>query len=223
MKIGIITDVHGRYDTLRLVLERLSTCGAIINLGDVADFSPKVNECYDLLKQKNIINCIGNHEQEVLSAAGEDDIVLLDAEGNERSQDFGVSEENKRFIRTWKTGLLINKDGLACHFAHGRKVKHGSTFTFEYLIEGNAAEHLAATNAQIAFCGHLHRGQAITDNGNGVFSVQEVESTTRIKLQSDVKYGFNVGMLSKGHTLNYAVLDTTEKQLDVVTSVPTLQ
>jgi len=103
MKIGIIADIHGRYEALVEVLRRLGSAGAIINLGDVADFTSQVNACYDLLKQKKIINLIGNHEQEVLltaNANGDDDIVFLDAEGNAQSQDFGVNESNKQFIKT---------------------------------------------------------------------------------------------------------------------------
>lgn len=222
MKIGIITDIHGRYEALKEVLIRLDGVGAIFQLGDVADFTPEVNVCYDLLKRKNILNLIGNHEQEVLTTADdcEEQVILLDDSGQERSQDFGVNEENKRFIKTFKTGLAIEKGGLRCHFSHCRKVKTGSSFTFEYLTELNLGEHYAASKAAISFCGHLHRTQVIEMNGIGVAAIREIERTTAVQLRPNTIYGFNVGMLSRNKSnsarLQYAVLDTAKKEVMLI-------
>jgi predicted phosphodiesterase len=221
MKIGIITDIHGRYEALVEVLHRLQGMGAIINLGDVADFSPRVNDCYDLLKQKKIVNLIGNHEQEVLSAGEEAEIELLDDEGNVLSQDFGVNEENKQFIRnSFKLGMSVKKDGLTCHFSHGHRVTSGRTFTFEYLSDMNIPRHYEFHKANINFCGHLHRSQLIEMHDKGAISVREVESSTVVRLDPGIIYGFNVGMLSrekeKSGRLWYAVLDTDEKTVEYV-------
>jgi predicted phosphodiesterase len=221
MKIGIITDIHGRYEALVEVLHRLHDMGAIINLGDVADFSSRVNDCYDLLKQKKILNLIGNHEQEVLSTGDEAEIELLDETGNVLSQDFGVNEENKQFIRnSFKLGMSIKKDGLTCHFSHGHRVTTGRTFTFEYLSDVNIPRHYEFHKANINFCGHLHKSQLIEVHDKGVTSIQEVECSTIVRLYPSIIYGFNVGMLSRGKEksgrLRYAVLNTNEKTVEYV-------
>lgn len=222
MKIGTIADIHGRYEALAEVLRRLGSAGAIINLGDVADFTPQVNACYDLLKQRKIVNLIGNHEQEVLSTApDQDDIVLLDGNGEALSQDFGVNEENKQFIKAqFKLGMSIDKDGLKCHFSHGHKVRHGGSVAFEYLSDTNIRSHFETYKAPVSFCGHLHRSQMIEMDGTGLARITEIEECTLIKLDPKIVYGFNVGMLSRkkgvSGCLHYAVLDTVAKTVEYV-------
>ncbi len=219
MKTGIIADIHGRYEALREALARLSSVDAIVNLGDVADYSPHVNECYDLLKRPDIVNLLGNHEQEVLASvsADPDTPVLLDSDGTPLPPDFGVSEKNKAFIRTFRAHLAILKDGLRVHFAHGYTAKRGERVVFDYLSEGNLLTLAAQTQAKVHFCGHLHISQAIEASPDGQATLRDVEGNAEISIAPDTIYGINVGMLSGNPSnptrVQWAVLDTLAKTI----------
>ena len=223
MRIGIIADVHGRLESLREVLRRLDAVELIVNLGDVATFSDHVNECYELLKQDRIVNLIGNHEQDVLAIPGvDDDVLVLDDMGNVLHEDFGVTEGNKRFIRTFKMELSINADGLSCHFSHGHEVRSGRRVRFDHLSETNLEEHFALHKTRVNFCGHLHRSEAIELDGRGVRPAREIERTTTIELAPHVVYGLNVGMLCyyRDNTVRlcYAILDTLARTVAFIFS-----
>lgn len=62
--IAIVSDIHGNYPALRAVLSEIEKvgCDGIISLGDVAGYYGQINECIDLLREKNVINIMGNHD-----------------------------------------------------------------------------------------------------------------------------------------------------------------
>lgn len=62
--IAIISDIHGNYPALKAVLDEIEKidCESVISLGDVAGYYCQINECIDLLRQKNIPNIMGNHD-----------------------------------------------------------------------------------------------------------------------------------------------------------------
>ena len=62
--IGIISDVHGNYPALVAVLEELDKAGCkkIISLGDVSGYYCMINECIQELRQREIVNIMGNHD-----------------------------------------------------------------------------------------------------------------------------------------------------------------
>lgn len=62
--IGIISDIHGNYPALIAVLYELDRigCKKIISLGDVCGYYCMVRECIRELRQRNIVNIMGNHD-----------------------------------------------------------------------------------------------------------------------------------------------------------------
>lgn len=67
--IAIISDIHGNFPALRAVMAKIEMSGyeRIISLGDVAGYYCQVNECIDLLRQKNVINIMGNHDYYIVN------------------------------------------------------------------------------------------------------------------------------------------------------------
>lgn len=61
---GLISDIHGNAAALRAVLAELDRLGVvdILCLGDVAGYGPQVNECCDILRSRNILTLMGNHD-----------------------------------------------------------------------------------------------------------------------------------------------------------------
>ena len=66
--IGIISDIHGNYPALSAVLEKLDKAGCrkIISLGDVSGYYCMVNECIQELRERGIVNIMGNHDSYIV-------------------------------------------------------------------------------------------------------------------------------------------------------------
>ena len=69
MKIGLIADIHGNYEALKVVLGALDEMGVseIYCLGDVVGYYFQVNECCDELRTRQIPCVMGNHDWYVAS------------------------------------------------------------------------------------------------------------------------------------------------------------
>ncbi len=63
-RVGLVADIHGNFPALLAVMEALDTIGVdqIFCLGDTAGYYPQVNECIDLLRERNISSVMGNHD-----------------------------------------------------------------------------------------------------------------------------------------------------------------
>src|SRR5438067_8393922 len=70
--IALISDVHGNYPALHAVLEAIDglDCERIISLGDVAGYYCFLNECIETLRERGIVNLLGNHDQYLLEGTG---------------------------------------------------------------------------------------------------------------------------------------------------------
>ena len=66
--IAIVSDIHGNLPALESVLNDLEKYDTekIISLGDVSGYYPFINEVIDILKDKNVINLIGNHDRYII-------------------------------------------------------------------------------------------------------------------------------------------------------------
>ena len=64
MKIGFISDIHGNYEALKEVLQRLDALGVkhIYCAGDTVGYYSQVNECCRELVSRNIPAVMGNHD-----------------------------------------------------------------------------------------------------------------------------------------------------------------
>lgn len=113
--IAIISDIHGNLPALKSVLEDIDRqkCDKIISLGDVAGYYCQINECIQLLRERHIVNILGNH-----------DYYLISGEGCPRSgtankclqyQKDIISKENMRWLKS--SPQFIDDDYFS--FRHG--------------------------------------------------------------------------------------------------------
>lgn len=70
--IAIISDVHGNLPALKAVLEKIDAlgCETVISLGDVVGYYAQPGECIDLLRDRGIVNILGNHDHYIVSGEG---------------------------------------------------------------------------------------------------------------------------------------------------------
>ena len=61
---AIISDIHANYSALESTMSYIDHLGIsdIICLGDIAGYHTEINECIDLLRERNIVCVMGNHD-----------------------------------------------------------------------------------------------------------------------------------------------------------------
>jgi putative phosphoesterase len=62
--IAIISDIHGNFEALKVVLEKIDRLGIsdVFCLGDVVGYYSQVNECCNELKKRSVSCVMGNHD-----------------------------------------------------------------------------------------------------------------------------------------------------------------
>ena len=71
MKIAIISDIHGNLEGLTKAFEIIDAKGVehVYCLGDIIGYGANPNECISMLRSRNVLSTIGNHDQAVIDAA----------------------------------------------------------------------------------------------------------------------------------------------------------
>jgi len=101
MKIGIISDIHGNSEALKVVLEKLTKCERILCAGDLTGYYPDFNKVIDVVKNDpRITSILGNH-----------DIYHL--------KDKNITSVNRKYLRGLKDSLILNIDNLKIGLFHG--------------------------------------------------------------------------------------------------------
>lgn len=70
--IAIISDIHGNLPALRSVLAGIDAigCERILSLGDVVGYYAQPGPCIDALRERGIVNILGNHDHYIVSGEG---------------------------------------------------------------------------------------------------------------------------------------------------------
>lgn len=68
MKIGIISDIHGNLEALEEAFSNISerNVDTIVCLGDLTGYGPYPNEVVEFIREKHILNILGNYDAAVL-------------------------------------------------------------------------------------------------------------------------------------------------------------
>ena len=113
-KLAVISDIHGNYPALRSVFNDIDKAGIsdIICLGDIVGYYCQVNECIDLIRKREILCLMGNHDYYMVSGT------YCDSRTVRMCIDF-----QKTIIRQdnleWLTTLSPKHDTETISFRHG--------------------------------------------------------------------------------------------------------
>jgi putative phosphoesterase len=145
--IAIISDIHGNYPALMSVLEEIDAvgCRTIISLGDVAGYYCKINECVDVLRSRNVIHLMGNHDEHLVSGSR-----FLRSNSANRCLEYQsrvLTDENRRWLAD--SSVSLNFDGLS--LVHGG----WNDPLDEYLYDVNE-EYFAGRQGNFFLSGHTH-------------------------------------------------------------------
>jgi putative phosphoesterase len=146
-KIGIISDIHGNYEALKMVLAELDRMQIteIYCLGDVVGYYSQVNECCDELKSRNIPSLMGNHDWYMASGgfcprskSVNDCLVYLRKV---------ITPQNIEWLRTFPVQKFVGN----IHMVHGGWADPID----EYLLEANE-EYFSKIEGEVFVSGHTH-------------------------------------------------------------------
>lgn len=156
-KIALISDIHGNLPALEAVLKELGKRNPDIwiCLGDIVGYGPYPSECIDIIREKNMMCVLGNHD------AGVAGLLSLKHFRNPNQR---LIELTKTLLTTEQLKWLKNlpliveeDDWVAAHASpiNPQKWKYiDSAFT--------ARDILTKINKKICFIGHTHRPSIVS-------------------------------------------------------------
>lgn len=145
--IAIISDIHGNSTALQAVMAEIekSDCERIISLGDVAGYYCKINESINLLRQKNVINIMGNHDYYLVN----NKLCPRSKSANDclsyQRQDISLENLN------WLKNSVQRIDSNEASFVHG-----GWKDTLEEYLTDVKRDYFKDEKAKYFFSGHTH-------------------------------------------------------------------
>lgn len=145
--IGIISDIHGNFEALKVVLEELDkkSVTKIYCLGDVVGYYSQVNECCDILRERNIECLMGNHDWYMSSGSfcprsqSVNDCLVY--------QRKIISAENLKWLKTFQ---------IQFEFENVKMVHGGWTDPIDEYLYEPSSEYFNKIEGELFFSGHTH-------------------------------------------------------------------
>ncbi|KZL89433.1 metallophosphoesterase family protein [Clostridium magnum] len=155
MKIAVISDIHGNLEALKKAIEDIEKKEAdtIVCLGDLVGYGPYPNEVIKFIRDRKILNILGNYDAAVLE---EKFNYIRDNDVNKFSMPWAakeLKEENRSYLRSLPRQIVLQFENRKLYFVHG------STRSInEYLKEGSKEieDVMAEFDGDILVCAHTH-------------------------------------------------------------------
>lgn len=177
MTIALISDIHGNYEALQSVLEQIDSLhiNDIYCLGDIVGYYTQVNECCELLRDKNIKCILGNH-----------DMYLITQSGCARSKSANLCLEYQTKIISdtnidWLKSLPIRLEVGQLSLVHGGwrdpleeyvvpTEDYFSNFSNRYFASGHTHKQMIVKFGEQAYCNPGSVGQPRDDDPRAAFA-----------------------------------------------------
>lgn len=151
LRIAVLSDIHGNYEAFKSVLADMEeqAISDTICLGDTVGYGPEPEECACLLRERDIVSVMGNHEQGLMG-----DYYL--SWFNPQARDMLLktrallSDDSLRWL-TSRPKSLVRHGG---RFVHGCPPDEVRTYMYK---RHDALEELFSTYEEnLCFVGHTH-------------------------------------------------------------------
>lgn len=151
MKYGVLGDIHANLSALETAVAALEEAGAevLISVGDVVGYGAAPSECIELLREREIVTVLGNHDA---ACAGR----LDDGHFNPyaRAAVAWTREVLGERDLAWLADLPLHVRLEHCEVAHG--TLHRPEL-FDYLLSPTDADpSLETLERPVGFVGHTH-------------------------------------------------------------------
>ncbi len=214
VKYAIISDIHSNLEAFEAVLERIDSLGIkdIICLGDIVGYNANPNECIEIIKARNIISVVGNHDSR---AAGLEEPFNFNSLAREaicwtRNK---LANENLLFLKNLPKKISFDNDkSIAIHgFIND---------TDRYILSlADANENFRLMNDEpyrpkVCFFGHTHMPKAYKYEDYKAFVIEEKE----MALDENSVYLINPGAVGQSRDGNpmasFLIYDTDENKVN---------
>ncbi|MEN2993946.1 MAG: metallophosphoesterase family protein [Thermodesulfovibrio sp.] len=163
MKIGILGDIHGNIEALKIAYQTAVEEGVerIYHLGDLGGYAPFVNEVVEFLIEKNIEGVQGNYDEAIAynkahcGCKYENDFQAKMAQLSFEWTKRAVNEKTKNYMKNLPFSISLQVEGRKIKIFHATPIKNNLYWYEEreekfYLLMAQKAE------AEIMIYGHTH-------------------------------------------------------------------
>ncbi len=163
MKIGILGDIHGNIEALKVAYETAVNEGAekIFHLGDIGGYAPFVNEVVDFLIEHKIEGVQGNYdesiafEKETCGCKYEDEFQAEMSHLSFEWTKMHTSEKSKDFMKTLAFRINFTVENKKISIFHATPIKN-NLYWYEERPEKFFLLMAKKTDADIMIYGHTH-------------------------------------------------------------------
>ncbi|HQE93458.1 MAG TPA: metallophosphoesterase family protein [Anaerolineae bacterium] len=202
----VISDIHGNFSALQMVLMDAQPFDAVLCLGDMIGYGPNPNECVERVQEFPLTCIVGNHDW---GAIGRADLLIFNNDARQALYwtQHELSTENRTFLSDLPTTVRI-EDLLLVHGSPREPI-------WEYLVDVRSAkENFAAHDFQVALVGHTHLPLAFEWNASinqAQILLPDPGVPLSLKERRLILNPGSVGQPRDGDPrASYAILDTTQ-------------
>lgn len=198
-KIGIIADVHANWRALMAVVNhpRMLQTDLKVCLGDLIGYGPDPNESLELLRARQFVCLLGNHDRGVL------DLQYAQSHFNEEALAATewtakrLKSENLRFLGGLPESYFLTLAGGGfAQFAHGSLANPLEQYLHKDEIQ-EAEATFALMQGQLCFVGHTHQPSIISGDHRGAFLSRSIKGDQSLSLPENYKYIINPGSVGQ--------------------------
>ncbi len=212
MKYAIISDIHSNLEALEGVLQEIDERGAerIVCLGDVVGYNANPNECIELVRERDIVCIMGNHDA-AASRLESLDYFNYAARSALIWTNHQLTERNKRFLAGLSEQKMIDSDFL---MVHGSPLDR-DTYLLSYYEALGQISYLEERGVRICFFGHSHRPVLYSYDSEVVG-----EGLERHQLKKGIYYLINPGSVGQPRDgdarASFLLFDSDAFQIEVI-------
>ena len=190
MLIGVISDLHANLEATLAVLGKLDTIrpDRIVCLGDVAGYSANPNEVIDILRQREIVTLMGNHDA---AACGLEMPWFFNARAQAAIewQAERLRTDNRHWLRDLPRTIRCDESSLCVHGAP----RNRDDYILDWLDAMRQLEFLNGTGIRVCLFGHSHFAALFGEKG----SAPSAGTPDRHTLDRENRYLINPGSVGQ--------------------------
>ena len=157
MRFAFISDIHGNFHSLELVLADIqrSQADQIVCLGDVASLGPQPREVITILRELQIPIIMGNHDNYLLNP----DLTKNHLPWLRAAELWCIeqlSSEDFDFLRSFKSQLSFELDTNTTLLAFHGSPRSNEEFLYPDTLPEDLEEAFSGQTAQVLVGGHTH-------------------------------------------------------------------
>lgn len=152
MKLALISDIHSNFEALSAVLDEIQrrAIDEIICLGDIIGYGPDPVQCLEVVRDRNIVCLLGNHDVAAFDPGQRATFTRLARAAIEWTAPI-LQQPHIAFLRSLP--YAVKRHG--CTFVHAAPLDPEA---FEYILNDfSASRHFGGFTTPICFIGHTHQ------------------------------------------------------------------